>query len=166
MCSQCKGIGFLFPHSYIAACINISLGLKWKWSANFSIQAKEDKQQIEQKRNHLTSQRNKNTLQMNDLLCKSSHSHTTRSQVLLWCCALGTTTWQREVRSGEDWGATGVRTRSAVGCLWDEKLEVLQGGYHRLQPECHRPLPEGLHSANSMNPKISVHARNWVKNKQ
>lgn len=35
----------IFSHSYIAACINIRLGLKWKSSANFSIQAREDKWQ-------------------------------------------------------------------------------------------------------------------------
>lgn len=72
MGSQSVRIGFLFSHSYIAACINIRLGLKWKWSANFSIQAREDKRQIKQKRNHLTSQRNKNTFKMNNLHCRSS----------------------------------------------------------------------------------------------
>lgn len=65
-------VGFIFSHSYISACINIRLGLKWKWSANFSIQAREDKWQIKQKRNHLSSRRNKNMFKMNNLHCRSS----------------------------------------------------------------------------------------------
>lgn len=43
---------WFFSRSFITTCINIRLGLKWKWSANFSIQAREDRQQIKQKRNH------------------------------------------------------------------------------------------------------------------
>lgn len=82
MGSQSVRIGFLFSCSYIAACINIRLGLKWKWSANFSIQAKEDKQQTKQRRNHLTTQRNKNTFQMINLPCRSSCSHAAPTRML------------------------------------------------------------------------------------
>lgn len=149
MDSWSRSIWF-FSRSYITTCINIGLGLKWKWSVNFSIQAGDDKRQIKQKRNHPTGQRNKNTFKMDSIaealavsLCSCCKATSEDQSAALGTLVTGKAEWR-----GSGWAVANVPLQRGV--------QQMHGNHSPWAWHCH-PAPEVSPSKQWCSPNSHAH---------